>query len=308
MSAKIPLRLQAVLDEDEEVKRPPKYTEEELKEMKKSDKKKKKIEDERLKPKMNLMFKYGDDLRRDNLVLQFFKLMDKLWLQNDKDLQMVAYNVLETGYQIGYIEFVDNAIEIEKIHKRKLCGRGPLSKLSIYDYISYCLVEPPDPKDQLIHLNQLDQYYDAFRKSLAGQCVATYVLAIKDRHSGNIMLEKPTGRIFHIDFGHFMGDAKMKCGILRDREPFIYSPEMHFIITDFPAYIRRRKEEMKGEESQNEEDRTGERDEDDSLRADSERELNPEAPEQPRKKRCCDSGNYQVNTKRNFEEFEKICC
>jgi len=49
------------------------------------------------------MFKYGDDLRQDNLVLQFFRLMDRLWMQNDLNLEMIAYNVIETGNMIGYI-------------------------------------------------------------------------------------------------------------------------------------------------------------------------------------------------------------
>jgi phosphatidylinositol kinase/protein kinase (PI-3 family) len=77
------------------------------------------------------MFKYGDDLRKDSLVLQLFKLMDRLWMQNGLNLEMIAYNVIETGNMIGYIEFVDNAVEISSIHKRYGNWMGPFKQDSI---------------------------------------------------------------------------------------------------------------------------------------------------------------------------------
>jgi phosphatidylinositol kinase/protein kinase (PI-3 family) len=60
--------------------------------------------------------------------------------------------------------------------------------------------------------NRLQNYHWTFLKSLAGQSVATYVLGIRDRHPGNYMMHNSTGKFFHIDFGHFLGHAKMKVG------------------------------------------------------------------------------------------------
>jgi len=55
------------------------------------------------------LFKYGDDLRQDNLVLQMFKIMANMWAEDGLDLNLLAYDVMETGFETGYIEFVDKS-------------------------------------------------------------------------------------------------------------------------------------------------------------------------------------------------------
>uniref|UniRef100_A0AAY5EJM9 Phosphatidylinositol-4,5-bisphosphate 3-kinase n=1 Tax=Electrophorus electricus TaxID=8005 RepID=A0AAY5EJM9_ELEEL len=75
----------------------------------------------------------------------------------------------------------------------------------------------------------LEKAIEEFTLSCAGYCVATYVLGIGDRHSDNIMV-RSTGQLFHIDFGHILGNFKSKFGIKRERVPFILTHDFIHVI------------------------------------------------------------------------------
>ena len=38
------------------------------------------------------------------------------------------------------------------------------------------------------------------------------------------------GRLFHIDFGHFLGNFKTKFGFKRERAPFVLTPDMAYVM------------------------------------------------------------------------------
>lgn len=57
-------------------------------------------------PDYPVIFKNGDDLRQDQLVIQLFSLMDRLLRRENLDLRLLPYSVLATSREEGMIQFV----------------------------------------------------------------------------------------------------------------------------------------------------------------------------------------------------------
>jgi phosphatidylinositol-4,5-bisphosphate 3-kinase len=172
-----------------------------------------------------IIFKSGDDLRQDILTLQMLQVMDKLWLANNLDLKMTPYEVIATGVNeegegVGMIQVVPDSDTTSGIQLKY--GGGAVGALRM------------DPIEKFLKTHnegshRYDKAVEHFIASCAGYCVATYVLGIGDRHNGNIMVTKD-GHLFHIDFGHFLGNFKKKFGVNRERAAFVFTPEMAYVI------------------------------------------------------------------------------
>jgi len=148
--------------------------------------------------KFRVIFKCGDDLRQDQLLLQLITLMDALLKKVKLDLQLTPYRVLATGPGHGFVEFVEQSHTITSI-------------LAKYDSDIRKFFEQHNPKPQV-----LAKVLDTFVKSCAGYCVITYILGVGDRHLDNVMLTN-SGHLFHIDFSFLFG-----------RDPKPYPPPMKF--------------------------------------------------------------------------------
>lgn len=154
------------------------------------------------------------------LTLQMIKIMDKLWKDEGRDLRMTPYGCISTDHKVGMIEVVLQAETIANIQKGK--GSTATSAFKKKALLSWLNDHNPDEKS-------LHDAIKTFTLSCAGYSVATYVLGIADRHSDNIMIRKD-GRLFHIDFGHILGNFKEKLGIRRERVPFVLTHDMIYVI------------------------------------------------------------------------------
>jgi phosphatidylinositol 3-kinase len=141
-----------------------------------------------------LMFKTGDDLRQDQLVVQIIALMDRLLLNENLDLKLTPYRILATSTLAGAIQFIPSSPISNIVGNAKYKG-------SILGYLRYHNPASPDTPSVLgVRKEAMDTYV----KSVAGYCVITYLLGVGDRHLDNLLLA-PDGHFFHIDFGYILG-------------------------------------------------------------------------------------------------------
>ncbi|EEB05119.1 phosphatidylinositol 3-kinase Pik3 [Schizosaccharomyces japonicus yFS275] len=148
-----------------------------------------------------IIFKNGDDLRQDQLVIQILILMDNLLKKEKLDLKLKPYRILATGPTHGAVQFVPS--------------RTLASVLLEYHGSVLSFLREKNPSDRSealygIHPTAMDNYV----RSCAGYCVITYLLGVGDRHFDNLLLTDD-GHFFHADFGYILG-----------RDPKLFSPAM----------------------------------------------------------------------------------
>lgn len=167
-----------------------------------------------------IIFKIGDDLRQDMLTLQIIRIVDTIWRREGLDMCMLAYTCLATDKNVGIIEVVNRAETITSIQR----SGGKMAAIQIDSTQLHRWIK--DRNDGPAY----DEAIEKFTRSCAGFSVLTFVLGIADRNPDNIMVSED-GRIFHIDFGHFLGHFKKKFGINRERVPFVLTEDFLQVIS-----------------------------------------------------------------------------
>ncbi|CAK4032922.1 Phosphatidylinositol 3-kinase vps34 [Lecanosticta acicola] len=142
------------------------------------------------------LFKTGDDLRQDQLVLQIIALMDRLLLNENLDLKLKPYRVLATSTIAGAMQYVPLSRPVSSILQ------DPKYKGSILGYLRHHnpVIKSTDPQILGVRKDAMDTYV----KSVAGYCVVTYLLGVGDRHLDNLLITED-GHFLHIDFGYILG-------------------------------------------------------------------------------------------------------
>ena len=138
----------------------------------------------------NVIFKSGDDLRQDQLMVQMIALMNNLLRKENLDLKVLSYRVLATAEREGMVECVGNAESIDHIITTRKTLQAYLAEYNADASGPYGIRE---------------EVIDTYVRSCAGSSVITYLLGVGDRHLDNLMLTQD-GHIFHIDFSYILGN------------------------------------------------------------------------------------------------------
>jgi phosphatidylinositol 3-kinase len=121
-----------------------------------------------------------------------FKLMDNALTAISQDLRFTCYNALACSKRDGIMEFVAGSTTIQAIKQESTDVPTFLNSLS----------DEPEGRKEIMNNYLL---------SNAGYGVATYLMAIGDRHLENLLV-KSNGDLFHLDFGFILGNNPKKPG------------------------------------------------------------------------------------------------
>ncbi|KAF6731943.1 Phosphatidylinositol 4-kinase beta [Oryzias melastigma] len=144
---------------------------------------------------LSVIVKCGDDLRQELLAYQVLQQLQSIWQQERVPLWIKPYKILVLSADSGMIEPVMNAVSLHQVKKQ--------SQLSLLDYL---LQEHGAPTTEAFLTAQRN-----FVQSCAGYSLICYLLQVKDRHNGNILLDAG-GHIIHIDFGFILSSSPRNLG------------------------------------------------------------------------------------------------
>ncbi|XP_026172423.1 phosphatidylinositol 4-kinase beta isoform X2 [Mastacembelus armatus] len=144
---------------------------------------------------LSVIVKCGDDLRQELLAFQVLQQLKSIWEQERVPLWIKPYKILVLSSDSGMIEPVVNAVSLHQVKKQ--------SQLSLLDYF---LQEHGAPTTEAFLSAQRN-----FVESCAGYSLICYLLQVKDRHNGNILVDAE-GHIIHIDFGFILSSSPKNLG------------------------------------------------------------------------------------------------
>ena len=140
-----------------------------------------------------IIIKCGDDLRQEMLAYQLLRVLQDAWVKEQTKIWIRPYRIVVTGADSGMIEPILNAPSIHQIKRMEPGG------LKAYFEREFGGKNSEGGIEAMMN----------FVRSCAGYSLVCYLLQVKDRHNGNILLDS-LGHIVHIDFGFMLSSSPGK--------------------------------------------------------------------------------------------------
>lgn len=169
---------------------------------------------------VSVIVKTGADLRQEAFACQLIRVCHKIWVDAEVPVWVKLMRILVTGESSGLIETIANGVSLHSI-KRSLTissvesGQNPRRRIATLK----------DHFVKVFGLPESDAYragVTSFARSLAAYSVISYILQLKDRHNGNILIDNE-GHIIHIDFSFMLSNSPGSVGF--EAAPFKLTQE-----------------------------------------------------------------------------------
>ena len=133
-----------------------------------------------------ILIKTNDDLRQEQLASQLIYRMTAILAREKVPVWLCPYEILALTESGGIIEAIPDTISISSLKKND-------PNYSSLKGFFHTFFEGPD---------RMADAKANFCESVAGYSMVCFLLQMKDRHNGNILLDHK-GHLIHIDFGFF---------------------------------------------------------------------------------------------------------
>lgn len=153
---------------------------------------------------VSVIVKTGADLRQEAFACQLIRVCGKILETHNVPVWVKEMRILVTGESSGLIETITNGVSLHSL-KRSLtlasiaANANPRKRIAtLRDHFIKAFGEPDS--------ESYAAAVDAFMRSLAAYSIICYVLQLKDRHNGNILIDN-AGHMIHIDFGFMLSNS-----------------------------------------------------------------------------------------------------
>jgi len=143
---------------------------------------------------VGVMAKSNDDLRQEVFVMQMIHFYKSVFAKEALPLWLKTYRILSTSKRTGLIEVINDATSLDGLKKSE---HYPIEG-GLRAYFEKVYGSPSSMSFKAAQKN--------FMYSLVGYSLVAYLLGLKDRHNGNIMIDLH-GHLIFIDFGFAFGMA-----------------------------------------------------------------------------------------------------